>query len=215
MRPGWSRIFVTLVAVTAGLAFWATLARPSWAQAIQAALVGATFWAVLFYTLEARALRLQEFDANELQQFPWLLVSDFKAAPQHPGEGVLGGVVFSFKVRDIGMTPAYDVLARIDFVLTGDETHSKSLELGPVGLGPQEDFEITWPAPIDEPGRGELTINLTYRTGVGGSARLVRRFELQGPRLFRIASTDYKWTLSRGAALSRSPVDAQAVGRKV
>src|SRR6266508_4125616 len=84
---------------------------------LNAAALVSTLVAVVWYTVETRALRLQQEFDNEIRNHPWLKGSNLKVDKIDPvsGEsgGICGGDVIYLPVTNVGVTPAHDLFVNV------------------------------------------------------------------------------------------------------
>lgn len=211
---GWLRPALWMV-VAMGAFVVAFLARKEWD--LQTPVVAATGIILLWYTVEARGLRLEQEqlrkqqDAdNELRNHPWLratdLKPDWKAGPE---TGLCGRWTVYLPITNMGTSPAFDVNTRIEWKLTSDIPESGESVFRKVVLAPGDSAhtplcEVDLHAPND---RVSIGVEIIYRNHLGGGGRLHLTFLQEEPgKGWANGPISYEFWLSDGRRYPAPPV---------
>jgi hypothetical protein len=207
-RIAW--IWIVSIVVGALILGAISLARTQLAGAINAAVVMATFLAVLWYAIETRELVEGQERATELDRHPWLEATNLRPeriAP--PSEGrPLGGFQIWLPITNVGHTPAIDLevdaLTTVSNVDIGQTIEAREKRFGQT-LVPRDVLHQEISRVFLEGPRTTIRVDvrIVYRTIDGGRADLTVGFTYTAEKGWRNLPTQYQFWLADGSHFPR------------
>lgn len=155
---------------------------PNDATALSTAVLAATLGAILWYTLETRALRLQQQGDSELRNHPWLRGSDLVVNRDDSTARIMGMVACEtiyLPVKNVGTTPAYALDINVRWEMRGQNPSRQERQaVSGLSLAPGDtchaklcDLEF-----IDPGDRATIDVEIEYKSLMGGGGRLKLNF---------------------------------------
>jgi hypothetical protein len=156
------------------------------AGALATGIFAATLFAILWYTIETRKLRLEQALGNEIQHHPWLKASDLSVSYNDEGDSFMGRETVCLPITNVGATPAHDLRISVqwqvesEFEILGPNGSPK--EIGDIDLAPRDTYHARLcEIDIEEPSaRATIDVQISYRSYIGGGGQLAMSFCRQG-----------------------------------
>jgi hypothetical protein len=149
---------------------------------LNAAALISTLVAVVWYTVETRALRLQQEFDNEIRNHPWLKASNLKVDTIDPvsGEagGICGGDVIYLPVANVGVTPAHDLVVNISWDHKGALPCNGTKKYEGIVLAPNDACHLKLCAlDYDDPDDSAIiSVEISYKSFMGGGGSFEMKF---------------------------------------
>ena len=149
---------------------------------LNAAALVSTLVAVVWYTVETRALRLQQEFDNEIRNHPWLKGSNLKVDKIDPvsGEsgGICGGDVIYLPVTNVGVTPAHDLFVNVRWDHKGGLPSNGTKKYERIVLAPNDTChlklcELDYDDPDDS---AIIAVEISYKSFMGGGGSFEMKF---------------------------------------
>ena len=177
---------------------------PNDATALSTAVLAATLGAILWYTFETRALRLQEQRDGELRNHPWLKGSDLVVNRDDSTARIMGMVACEtiyLPVKNVGTTPAYALHMKVQWEMKGQNPAKQEREaVSGLSLAPGDtchaklcDLEF-----IDPGDRATINVGVDYESFLGGGGRLKLNFYSHEKGWANGPTSPYEFWLSDG-----------------
>lgn len=169
-------------------------------------VVAITAFLICWYLLETRKLRIaneksreEAEKAREIEFHPWLSGSDLEI--DHPQ---LSTAAIWLPVKNVGKTPAMNVLFDSEFYFRGESMPSLTHKLGFIAPNDVAHFKIvslgnTPKEPDDE----SISVTISYSTHLKGSGKIKQDFVKIAGGWMNKGECDYTFTLSTGKSFSR------------
>jgi len=151
-------------------------------DALNAAALMSTLVAVVWYTIETRALRLQQEFDNEIRNHPWLKATNLKVDKLDPlsdqGAGICGGDAVYLPVTNVGVTPAHDLSIDIRWDHKGGLPSNGTKKYEGIVLAPNDAChlklcELDYDDPDDS---ASISVEISYKSFMGGGGSFEMQF---------------------------------------
>jgi hypothetical protein len=104
---------VLVIASGAGFPLAGIWVKPDTLNVLNGGMLVATLVTIIWYTIETRALRLQQEFDSEIQNHPWLRGSDLSVKWDKDANVFGGRDILYLPITNVGATPAYDLSAKV------------------------------------------------------------------------------------------------------
>jgi hypothetical protein len=194
MKDNWPVLAVGLIGLTAGLLQWLLKS-----DVLTTGVLAATLAAATWYSLETRALRMEQRASDEIRYHPWLRGSDLKVTWLEDQGGAAGLDELYLPITNIGQTPAHDLTYAVGWRRTGRDPLAESRNVVHGDLSPGDTLHaklcaIPWENPDDG---AAVEVSIDYRTYLGGRGRLSMKFE-RDENGWTNRDCDYEFRLASG-----------------
>jgi hypothetical protein len=151
-------------------------------DALNAAALVSTLVAVVWYTVETRALRLQQEFDSEIRNHPWLQASNLKVdrvdPVQNPDVGLCGRDAVYLPVANVGLTPAHDLFVNVRWELEASLPADGTKKYERIIVAPNDTCHLKLcELDYDDPdNRASIAVEISYKSFLGGGGSFEMKF---------------------------------------
>jgi hypothetical protein len=198
-----SKVWPLLLVIASGAGFFLAgiWVKPDTLNILNGGVLVATLVTITWYTIETRALRLQQEFDSEIRNHPWLRGSDLSVTWDKDRNVFGGRDTIYLPITNVGATPAHDLQAEIQWTVAGNKTRQGQNRIDGLMLAPNETghlklCEIDYEA-LSE--RATLDVEIVYKSFSGGSGRKrMNFFREPGKNWVNGTMSPYEFRLSDG-----------------